>query len=240
MTRGLRIALLVATLAMIGAGVATAFLSFSLLGGIVGQLLLIMIFLGVALACSAVRDRGIMPRRMLSGVVVSLGVVGGHVAVIVTQRLLYDAELLIVAWWIGTTWSMLMALTGLLALPAPRVRWWQALRRTTVVILYVVAALYMIGVWLHPEVTPFWALLGFSHGHDAAEFLGRGAAALTLLAGGFVAATFLTMWATPPLVGETKQLLLWLRCPRCGTEQNRRTGDGRCDRCGLRIRVQVQ
>ncbi len=179
-----------------------------------------VIYLAVAIVCAACGENGRAPRLMRSGLIIGAG---GLVAIIVAMVPESDALAKVAIW--PVMWASLMAVIGLLLLPRPRPGWWKGARRGSIVLVAALAAAVCLTVSFHPS-----------------DITTRLCWSLALVAAGAVTMTLLGVWipgfARPPSAsGEPRPY--WLRCPRCGSEQEATTGEYRCRSCGLNIRVEV-
>ncbi len=193
---------------------------------------------GVAFGCAVAREQGRAPRLMLSGIgAAAAALVACLVMIWVKGAADFDELGVIVTW--PTVWACLVMVIGLLLMPRPRPGWWIWMRRASFVLLVVLAAHICLAVTLYPAVGAAGDWDRVSRYEEIAQRIGG---VLALLAGGLLVAVFLGVWVPglAPLPARAIEARpYWLRCPRCHAEQRAVTGTSSCQRCGLRIRVEV-
>jgi hypothetical protein len=190
------------------------------------------------------RDRGRWWRFLRRTAIVLTSFLAAHICLAVTCSRL---DSLWGSWWLWSNillWPIwLVAGVQVVVMLLPSVNGRQAPAICRLIILLGCLLLAHVGLvsllyWGWTDAAP-----GSWYGvYDYEEMAYRIGLVLGLLAGGAVAATFLTLWM-PGLVGraESKAPVVdfALRCPRCGHEQTGRTGGFLCLNCGLSIRVEV-
>jgi hypothetical protein len=192
-----------------------------------------------ALGCAVARERGRAPRLMLSGIVAALGTAVAWVVLLWLQPIRTEELWLRLIIW-PALWTWLMMICGFLFLPEARHAWWLWLRRVAFMLLALLALHGCLAITLHPDAGSYGT--SWSEVRRYEETAARIAGALGLLAGVAVAATFASVWMMQ-LIGRVPPPLRSYRfsfvCPRCGLEQDAKTGVHHCVDCGLTLEVTV-
>lgn len=244
----LSIILILALVAMVGA-LALLFIysTFTRAGGtteyLAGSAAISVLFLVIAICCAVTLERHRLPRLMRSGLwACGLALAGWFVVIwfgneLTTLNLHVEK---IVAW--PTVWAGLMALVGLLFLPAPPRPWWRTVRLITLILLALVALHFALYVTLEPTYpsdprTPqSYQDSYYTRLYEYERIASSIATVLSLLALAGLSTSFLLLWLTPRKHGETAAgIPYWIACPRCTSEQTLRTGWDRCTNCGLEV-----
>lgn len=196
--------------------------------------ILVVLAHGVAFGCAVAREQGRAPRLMLSGIWAAAAALVACVVMIWVEGAADFDELGVIATW-PTVWACLVMVIGLLVMPRARPGWWIWMRRASFVLLAVLAAHICLAVTFYPAV-------GWEQRYEYEQIAQRIGGVVALLAGGSIVAVFLGVWVPglAPLPARAVEARpYWLQCPRCHAEQRAVTGTSPCQRCGLRIRVEV-
>ena len=216
------------------------------IGIFVGVGICILLYLCVVLGCAVALEKGRLPRLMRSGIAVGAIALVGWIAMIVFEHYNLPLDWYLVLYW-PTNWACLMMVVGLLLLPEPRAKWWILLRRITIGLFILLAAIICLAITLHPQEGLFvlsgiydsdmWRLT-----RDFEEI----AAKLGFVIGLLACTGALFVWLAAAFIKPTKDTELiiertpyWLSCPRCGLEQQAMTGSDTCDQCNLQIKVEL-
>lgn len=189
---------------------------------------------GVAFGCAVAREQGRAPRLMLSGIWAAAAALVACVVMIWVEGAADFDELGVIVTW-PTVWACLVMVIGLLIMPRARPGWWIWMRRASFVLLAVLAAHICLAVTFYPAV-------GWEQRYEYEQIAQRIGGVVALLASGSIVAVFLGVWVpglAPLPARAVEPRPYWLRCPRCHAEQRAVTGTSPCQRCGLRIRVEV-
>lgn len=197
---------------------------------------LVLCYLGVAFGCAVALERDRAPWLMVSGIVAGLVALIAWITEIWVFRMGGPIEV-VITW--PAAWALLALAIGLLLLFKRRKGWWIALRRSSFVLLAVLAAQVCLTQTLSPGVLLERSVLAEpEYGRLAARLNG----AMSLLAAGAVVTVLVGAWipglASSP-EADSPRRRFWLQCPRCRHEQQALTGAGCCAGCGLRIRVEL-
>ena len=189
---------------------------------------------GVAFGCAVAREQGRAPRLMLSGIWAAAAALVACVVMIWVEGAADFDELGVIVTW-PTVWACLVMVIGLLIMPRARPGWWIWMRRASFVLLAVLAAHICLAVTFYPAVN-------WEQRYEYEQIAQRIGGVVALLASGSIVAVFLGVWVpglAPLPARAVEPRPYWLRCPRCHAEQRAVTGTSPCQRCGLRIRVEV-
>ena len=183
---------------------------------------------------------------MRSGIVIgAISVVGWIVMDIYDEYSLEWVWFTFLIW--PTNWACLMMIIGLLLFPEPRAKWWMQLRRITIALFIILAAIICIAIILHPSNDVLRSITttdsrNWQRDQVYEELAAKIGWVIGLLANGgalfvWLAAAFLKPVAREALT--TIHSSYWLSCPRCGLEQQAMTGSDNCDKCNLQIKVEL-
>jgi hypothetical protein len=191
----------------------------------------------LALCCSIVMEK----RRLVT--LMWLGIAGAAAGLVLWLVVIWfdplmggrTEENIVRAAGTFTTPAVLFAQCGLLLLPRLDGPWAAVMRRGTIVVSAMLAATIVFMIW-------WWDWID---NYIDDEILGRGMGVLGILT---ACGTVIT-----PIVWKVQavhrvdsvdsipsRLRVDIKCPRCETQQQLRTGPAKCATCGLRITVQIE
>ncbi len=203
-------------------------------------------FAVIGLACAAACENGKAPMLMRSGMIGGVVALAGWIATIFVPDLQVSMTPLRLFVW-PTAWAWLMALVGMLLLLRMHSGWRRGLRCLTIVMLSVLA-LYIAGAFLlYPDgsymsASGTWDESVWRRQRDFENAAFPIGAAMTLLTAGALVTTLIiglvgALTGRKPAIATATPIPYWLECPRCGCEQEARTGDHHCVSCRLRTRI---
>ena len=205
-----------------------------------------LFYLCAAFGCAVALEKGRLPRLMSSGIAVGAIALVGWIAENIYND--YSVEWVwytILIW--PTNWASLMMIVGLLLLPEPRAKWWMQLRRITIGLFALLAAIICYAITFHPRE----GLLALTGIYDSEMWLLTGgyeeiASKLGYVIGLLACGGALFVWLAAAFIKPKQDMEsiieiteYWLSCPRCGLQQQAMTGLDKCDQCSLQIRVQL-
>ena len=191
----------------------------------------------LALCCSIVMEKRRLVTLMWVGIAGAAAGLGLWLVVIWFDPLMdgQTEENLVRAAGTFTTPAVLFAQCGLLLLPRLDGLWAAVMRRGTIVVSAMLAATIVFMIW-------WWDWID-NYVDD--ELIARGMGVMGILT---ACGTVITpiVWKVQAVhrVGSVdsipSRLRIDIKCPRCKTQQQLRTGPAKCAKCGLRITVQVE
>lgn len=219
-----------------------------LMGELFASLLLAFGFAVIGLACAAAAENGKSPVLMRSGMALGAVALLSWVVVIFIPVLQISSLPMRLFVW-PTVWACLMALIGILFLLPMHGGWRWGLRCVTMV------ATSALGLFIAGAFTlyPGDSFVGAGGTWDEAvwerqrhfeEAVVPIGAAMTMLTAGLLVTTVI-IGLVGMLTGRTfaatsiAPIPYWLQCPRCGCEQEARTGEYSCVSCKLRTRIDL-
>lgn len=207
-------------------------------------------FAVLGLACAAACENGKSPMFMRSGMIAGAIALACWVALLFVPMLQMSARtsmwpLRVFIW--PTVWAALMAFVGMLLLLPMYSGWRWGLRAFTILLLGAFALFIAAAYAFYPDVTYTqanggWDESAWQRRMDYARVVEPIGAAMSILSAGAVGVT-LIVGLIGALTGRTAAAATstptpyWLTCPRCGCEQEARTGEHACVSCKLRTRI---
>ena len=217
-----------------------------------GEMLFVCLILAlgyaiVGLVCATVYERGKSPRLMRSGMIIGLvALVCWFAALLVPPLREEFATVRLVIW--PTVWACLMMFVGVLLL-LPMYDGWRWWLRVVAMCLLAAFALFIAGaVTLYPYPSLYmssgeWDEAAWQRLWRYEQRAYQIGGAIALLAGGALATTLVAgvmhMISGRATQMATARTTYWLRCPRCGREQEALTGEYHCTQCRLRTKVEL-
>lgn len=191
----------------------------------------------LALCCSIVMEKRRLVTLMWLGIAGAAAGLGLWLATIWLEPLIdrRTEENLVRAAGTFTAPAVLFAQCGLLLLPRLDGLWAAVMRRGTIVVSAMLASTIVFMIW-------WWDWI---ENYIDDELIGRGMGVMGILT---ACGTVITpiVWKVQAVhrLGSVdsipSRLRIDIKCPRCKTQQQMRTGPAKCASCGLRITVQVQ
>ncbi len=191
----------------------------------------------LALCCSIVMEKRRLVPLMWVGIAGAAAGLGLWLAVIWLDPVMdrRTSKNLVRAAMTFTTPAVLFAQCGLLILPrldGPLARF---VRKSTIIVSIALAGTLILLIWWDD-----WIM-----GYIDDEIIGRGLGVMGILT---ACGTVITpiVWKVQAVhraesvVSIPSRLRIEVKCPRCHTQQELHTGPGKCERCGLRITIQVE